>query len=244
MEPVEGNTPAMSGPGPSGHPGSGTAPHEAPSPQPSPEAVGHEEKGAQDAQILGKYRTVEELIKAHRHLESKLGELGRKASLLEKAAARWADHQGKALSPEDFIARSEEALRRNLDKDLRVMPRDPALEEMERRLSEYDAILGQLYVERERAKLREKFPDYDDEVTDFCLSHALPGESPEDMARFIAKQRQTGADQWARGKLKAMELAMEREGGASPPAMPARISFRAGRDSVTPLEAWMAEPEG
>jgi hypothetical protein len=214
MELTEGNTPEMSGPGPSGQPDSGTAQNEASSPQSSPETEGHEEKGVQDAQILGKYRTVEELIKAHRHLESKLGELGKKASLLEKAAARWADDQGRALSPEDFIRRSEEALRRDVDKDQRVVPRDPALEEMEHRLREYDAILGQLYVERERAKLREKFPEYDDELMDFCLSHALPGESPEEMARFIARQRQAGADQWAQGKLKAQELAMEREGGA------------------------------
>ncbi len=237
MEPTEGNTPGISGPVSTGDPDPGTAAEL----DTSPETSGHEEQG--NEQILGKYRNTEELIKAHRHLESKLGELGPKASILEKAAARWTDEQGKALSPEDFIRRSEEALRQGMGKDHRVMPRDPMLDEVERRLSEYDAILGQLYVERERASLREKFPDYDDELLDFCLSHALPEDTPEEMARFIARQRQAGADQWARGKLKAQGLATEREGGASPPTMPSRISFRPGGQAVTPLQAWMEEPE-
>ncbi|MBW2307495.1 MAG: hypothetical protein JRG73_11225 [Deltaproteobacteria bacterium] len=237
MEPTEGNTPEMSGPPSAGHPDHGTAAD----PETSPGTEGHEERG--NAPILGKYRNIEDLIKAHRHLESKLGELGPKASLLEKAAARWTDDRGKPLSTEEFIRRSEEALHQGVDKDHRVMPRDPMLNEVEQRLSEYDAILGQLYLERERTTLREKFPEYDDDLLDFCLSHALPEESPEELARFIARQRQAGADQWARGKLNARGLATEREGGASPPTMPARLSFRPGGQAVTPLQAWMAEPE-
>lgn len=239
--------------------GAGTARHEiAPSPEDAktePEKKeGRQGKGGEAPEeelILGKFRSVKDLARAYKHLESKLGELGGKASLIEKVASRWADASGRRLAPEEFVRLAEETLvRAGIIRPAEERPTqqtgesdDRVISEIKERLAEYDALIGQIYLEKEREKVKSEYPDLDDEALDFCIAHASPDESPSEIARFIVKQRRAGVDAWAQGKARASQLLTDRGSGAAVPPVKKRISFRGGRDAVTPLEAWMARPE-